>query len=523
MPKHLTIPSKNAVLRTLDQMYIFRLEAIFMLPVNSGGHTAYQDFLLVNLRKHYPVPDSISPSTWDIIDRFWNLDLSFTDEFMRDKYSVFGPKPRTPSCMQRSFLLSIDFKVSSLTDWAAQLKINPLYAILSGFEFGDTPGVGTFYDFLNRLWDSDSDNLSPHIHPLKAKVKKPKTKGSKAAPVEKVSVEQLLPELENTVFCIEHQPYGSLFQLYKSEFLDQSVSKGLITPDSLALAGDGTPVVTSHRERKHRICDCASKGIMDCKCDRCFSQPDCDIGWDSSRDCWYHGYDLYMLVASDSESDLPVFPLLSLASTHDSHGFLHCFFRMKCFLSGYHVTKLLLDSAHDAMPYYEYCRRAHITPFIDLNEKRGIKLPYKNDFTIGKDGVPVCREGRRMNHDGSELSKHRIKYRCSLASRKYGCSCEHPCSSSKYGRTVHVAMKDNPRLFNLPPRDSDAWKLEYNARTSAERSNKREKLDFKLEDGRHRSTKMWYCRLYHILMLQHLDAWDMPFESALRKLILQAA
>ena len=58
-----------------------------MLPVNSGGHTAYQDFLLVNLRKHYPVPDSISPSTWDIIDRFWNLDLSFTDEFMRDKYS----------------------------------------------------------------------------------------------------------------------------------------------------------------------------------------------------------------------------------------------------------------------------------------------------------------------------------------------------------------------------------------------------------------------------------------------------
>jgi len=523
LPKHLTIPSKNAVLRTLDQMYIFRLEAIFMLPVNSGGHTAYQDFLLVNLRKHYPVPDSISPSTWDIIDRFWNLDLSFTDEFMRDKYSVFGPKPRTPSCMQRSFLLSIDFKVSSLTDWAAQLKINPLYAILSGFEFGDTPGVGTFYDFLNRLWDSDSDNLSPHIHPLKAKVKKPKTKGSKAAPVEKVSVEQLLPELENTVFCIEHQPYGSLFQLYKSEFLDQSVSKGLITPDSLALAGDGTPVVTSHRERKHRICDCASKGIMDCKCDRCFSQPDCDIGWDSSRDCWYHGYDLYMLVASDSESDLPVFPLLSLASTHDSHGFLHCFFRMKCFLSGYHVTKLLLDSAHDAMPYYEYCRRAHITPFIDLNEKRGIKLPYKNDFTIGKDGVPVCREGRRMNHDGSELSKHRIKYRCSLASRKYGCSCEHPCSSSKYGRTVHVAMKDNPRLFNLPPRDSDAWKLEYNARTSAERSNKREKLDFKLEDGRHRSTKMWYCRLYHILMLQHLDAWDMPFESALRKLILQAA
>ena len=103
------------------------------------------------------------------------------------------------------------------------------------------------------------------------------------------------------------------------------------------------------------------------------------------------------------------------------------------------------------------------------------------------------------------------------------CLCEHPCSDSKYGRTVHLAMKDNPRLINIPPRDSEDWKTEFNARTSAERSNKREKLDFKLEDGRHRSTKMWYCRLYHIMMLQHLDAWDLPYESALRKLILQTA
>ena len=37
-------------------------------------------------------------------------------------------------------------------------------------------------------------------------------------------------------------------------------------------------------------------------------------------------------------------------------------------------------------------------------------------------------------------------------------------------------MKDNPRLFNNPPRSSKEWKLEHNARTSAERSNKREKL-----------------------------------------------
>ena len=417
-----------------------------MLPVNCGSHADYQNFVVENLRKYYPNPDAIARSTWDIIERFWTLDLSYTDELMRDKYSKFGPAPRTPSCMQRSYLLSIDFKVTSITDWVAQLKINPLYAILSGFHVGNTPGIGTFYDFFDRLWDFDEHNLSPHIHPVKNKLKKPRTKGAKAKSIEKVPLHNYSP-----------------------------------------------------------------------------SQPDCDIGWDSSRDCWYHGYELYMLVASDSESDLPIFPLLNPAPKHDSHGFLETFFRMKSFLPDFHVTKLLLDSAHDAMPIYEYCKRTNIVPFIDLNEKRGIHVKYKNDFTIGKDGIPVCKEGHRMNHDGCEPSKHRLKFRCPLTSRKYGCSCEHPCSDSKYGRTVHLAMKDNPRLINIPPRDSKEWKIEFHARTSAERSNKREKLDFKLEDGRHRSTKMWYCRLYHIMMLQHLDAWDLPYESSLRKMVLRTA
>lgn len=239
-----------------------------MLPVNCGSHTDYQNFVVTNLRKYYPNPDALSRSTWDIIERFWNLDLSDTDILMADKYSKFGPAPRTPSYMQRSYLLSIDFKVTSLTEWAAQLKINPLYAILSGFEVGDTPGVGTFYDFINRLWDSDDNHMSPHIHPLKSKVKKPKTKGTKADSIEKVTVAELLPKLENTVFQLEEQPYSSLFKIYKKEFLDVSVSKGLIHTDALALAGDGTPVVTSRRERKKRICNCRENGIMNCKCDR---------------------------------------------------------------------------------------------------------------------------------------------------------------------------------------------------------------------------------------------------------------
>ena len=185
----------------------FDWRRFYLLPINCGSHADYQNFVTENLRKYYPNPDAIARSTWDIIERFWTLDLSYTDELMRNKYSKFGPAPRTPSCMQRSYLLSIDFKVTSITDWVAQLKINPLYAILSGFEVGNTPGVGTFYDFFDRLWDSDDSNLSSHIHPVKIKVKNPKTKGTKAESVEKVTVAELLSQLENTVFAPEQQPY----------------------------------------------------------------------------------------------------------------------------------------------------------------------------------------------------------------------------------------------------------------------------------------------------------------------------
>lgn len=136
--------------------------------------------------------------------------------------------------------------------------------------------------------------LTISIHPLKSNVKKPKAKGAKADSVEKITVAELLPELEKTAFILNEPPYASLFKIYQKEFLDVSVSKGIINTDSLSLAEDGTPVITSHRERNHRICDCKEKGIHDCNCERYFSQPDCDIGWDSSRDCFYHGYDLYI-------------------------------------------------------------------------------------------------------------------------------------------------------------------------------------------------------------------------------------
>jgi len=275
-------------------------------PVNIGGHPAYQNRVLTQLRKYYPDADTaLDSATWEVMEQFWNLDLSPVDQLMQDRYSVFDPQPRLPSDMLRSYLLSMKFKVPSLTSWASSLKQNYLFAILSGFMVGDTPGVGTFYDFTRRLWLSEENNLSDPVHPPKSKPKKPSKKGGKAELVEKMTVYDLLArfELEPPQ---NFAPAGRLFEIFKSQFLNKSVDEGLIDLENLAVSGDGTPVYTEARERKTRTYDYLEKGIRDCKCNRIYHQHDCSIGWDSHRDRYYFGYDLYMLTASDSESDLPV-------------------------------------------------------------------------------------------------------------------------------------------------------------------------------------------------------------------------
>lgn len=149
---------------------------------------------------------------------------------------------------------------------------------------------------------------------------------------------KLLPLLERWHLKPEN-PFFLIFRLYHQQFPDHSVHSGLIDPRHLALAGDGTPVPTAAQQRKKRICDCKEKGCSSCNCKRHYSQPDSNWGWDSHQECYFFGCHLYMYVASDSFSDLPVFPLLERASRHDMLSFLHSFFTMKAYLPEFQIEK----------------------------------------------------------------------------------------------------------------------------------------------------------------------------------------
>jgi hypothetical protein len=199
-----------------------------------------------------------------------------------------------------------------------------------------------------------------------------------------------------------------------------------------------------------------------------------------------------MFTAADSPYDLPLYPRLK---------------------------QIVLDAAHDAMPFYRYFASQGTIPFIDLNRHQTGQKKDKDDLALSPEGVPICQKGLEMKDNGYDRTRGRRKYRCPLV-QKGVCTCDSPCSDSSYGRCVYTYTKDNPRLFPPVARHSDEWNNVYKRRTTVERSNKREKIDYKREAGKHRSTKMWLIRLFCIMMCQHLDAWYQAVDIDLKSLRL---
>ena len=482
---------------------------LFVKPI-FVAHESYQNFVLAQLKKHYSNGIlTLVSNDWPVITKLWISDLSYITTFLSDTYSAKGPAPRDPASMLRAYLLFLLTNPTiGVTKWVDVLHRVPLYAILSGFKPGDIPGVGTFYDFFNRLWGFGPDNIKPKAKPKRKKSKKKRLKkGEKLPPKDPGIVGRLINRFIQRGANKKDLPADRLFELFQSQIIDVSANLGLLgNLDTLSLAGDGTPLATASFPRSKPSCDCYAQGIAKCDHPRLFSQPDCDSGWDSSREKYYNGYSLYMISACDSEYDLPLYPRLQPASRHDSVSFVTGSIEFAQRFTLGTTNRFLLDAAHDAEAIYELLEHQGIEPFIDLNSRTKKNFSSEGDIKISAKGIPICPIGKEMKPNGYDKSQNRQKWRCPYGA-KVITSCKKPCSNAKYGRTFHTFSKDNLRLFPKTPRSSEKWKLVYSRRTSIERSNKREKVDYHLEAGRHRSTKMWYIRVYCIMMCQHIDAW----------------
>jgi hypothetical protein len=135
---------------------------VFALKPVIIPHVLYQDLILRQFRLHYGPNILVVNKDWPLITKFWMTDLSHITAMLQDLYSDRGPEPRDPASMLRSFLIFLMTNPEKgITEWINVMKRTPIYAILSGFNLHDIPGVGTFYDFIARLWIASGIHLKP--------------------------------------------------------------------------------------------------------------------------------------------------------------------------------------------------------------------------------------------------------------------------------------------------------------------------------------------------------------------------
>ena len=83
------------------------------------------------------------------------LDLDPARPLLRARYAP-GPRgrpPYDPVCVLRAFLLLLLLHDKSLPQWAHDLRAHPRLAQMAGLAPFQTPAVGTFYTFIDRLED----------------------------------------------------------------------------------------------------------------------------------------------------------------------------------------------------------------------------------------------------------------------------------------------------------------------------------------------------------------------------------
>ena len=465
-------------------------------------HAKFQVWLEEQLQSLLPQQVEKVKFYADALEKVYILDLDLLKELIKPQYSSHGRPAVNQPELFRAVVLASHFK-ESISSFVKRLKADEVLAIACGFKPGQTPGVGTVYDFFNRLWlgCAPVKVLRP---PYKKKKKKLKA-NEKLPPDNPETVTELVNQVLNGE-SFEHEPESLLQKVLAECAVKPSAKLKLLgNPLKLTLAGDGAPLETGASSFGKKVCSCKKQGIYRCDCPRYYTDPSANWGWDSYHERWFYGHTLYCLSAANSFHDLPLLISLKPGSAHDSITFVPAYAQLRAVLPSLGFEKALLDSAHDAYDIYRLFHKQQIEPFIDLN-LRGKKNSSVDTFQINPDGIPVCQNSLKMIHWGLDRKRQRIKWRCPMYKDPAGCPFRPGCSSSNYGRVVYTRPEKDYRLFTLTPRGSEAWKKTFARRSSVERSLKRILVDYRIEYARARSVKQWFWLATLAAMNTHLDA-----------------
>lgn len=475
-------------------------------------HRQYQEQLRCSMTEFYQSDPKLVFYYEDQLNKLYDLDLDGIGDLLADTYSSTGAPALRQAQLFRSFLLMSMCQVASIPAWVARLSVTPILRAMVGYLPGDDiHQAGSYYDLINRCWCANRDSereFEKNPHPPQYKPKKQYAKNEKQ-PVRRQGIVQKLADVAAQGRTFENRPERLMQQILAKVGTGPAARLGLLgDPEKLCVSGDGTCVLTGGSALGSKKCACKEQGVYNCNCPRHFADPYARFGWDSHNKRYFYGHTQYILSVYNPKlkCDLPIFLRMVQASRHDSISSIVSLAEFRALHPEFNISTFCGDSAHDALPFYRLLDHWGIDPVIALNKRRRKDDSASADYTINKDGVPVCLEGLPMVDNGFCKGRNRRKFRCPLACGKVN-SCTHKSdcpSQSSYGRTVYVSLGQDLRHITRIPRGSAMWKKIMKARTASERVNKRLLVDYRLEQHRARGKKriFWWSVVHAVNILQ---------------------
>ncbi len=431
------------------------------------------------------------------------LSLDPIRDTLSDLYCPTGQgAPRDPTAMFRAWLTMTLTKEGSPTNWVKTTRTDPVLATLAGFDPLDTPGVGTYYDFLARFADGPYDlrrsqdvTQSQYLRGRHSRRLSDQTTARQEDAKDFTSQsEKLSLDLLNTTdrprdpITLQTRLENLLVAIGLRPTLDSGLLKAL---DTLTIQGDGTILATAASPRGTATCDCEDPKT----CDHPKSYTSATAQWcyDASHDRYIFGDRYYTLTLHLNGRDLPLLTLLVGGNESDFTLSLKALDDLLKVLRDLHlplkIGVFVGDGHHDATPIYHYLKDKKILPVIPLSKSADTTtFPHPPtthpDLRFDEDGTPLCPAGCRMRHQGFHQAKYRHCYACPAnhATSKGGrfhhvfhadeCPRQTNCyPDTDLGFCVTIKVDSDPRLFPPIPRNSKRFKTRYNGRSSTERSN----------------------------------------------------
>ena len=492
---------------------------------------SHQDY--INFVKKRTPHISFPARHLNVLSKLRLLDLTPAVPILATLYSTtLGRPPTPPEDLLRSLIAMMLCGITSITEWVKMMRDQAFYAIISGFDPEHVPGIGTFYDFIDRLLGLDARKVK---HLLKPKHRRKQARKEKKANKDKNKdthkhedivaklAARFLRQAENhpapsTGWHFEPNKFTRTEQVIKAIFyacvISKSIELGLINLNDLFVSGDGSKLRTWANPHGRPRCNCKKSGKKDCDCPRYYHDPLARWGYDSYHKCWVYGHAYYELTSYsfDHQFQLPLVITMAGNNRHDS--VLSTFAMHEAVdILGFPIKVASFDAASDAMGIYQLGHELwHTNLIIPLNKHNEGNYTYTPPLKINTAGTPICQNELPFYYWGYCPDRRRLKWRCPLkankkAAREFTCPHQNTCSNSNYGRVVYTYPKDNYRLFTPIPRGSELWQKHYNQHPCVERSHKRKKYDFLLNQTRTAGRERWFFRVMLAAICQHIDAW----------------